>query len=106
VVRATITTTTAGEERRLILAKRSGGSRHSSDPLHSLRAAHRLWDDGRYPEIRLIKNCSVEINLTNRKINIIKGRKVITVVTNIPFAILRRIAIEVEVLDAQTRDQG
>jgi hypothetical protein len=57
----------------------------------------------------VIKDCHVEINLTQRKINIIKGSKAITVAANIPFAILRRIATEVELLggvNANPTDKG
>lgn len=76
------------------MKRRSGGSQ--SDPLYALRAAHRLWDDGRYPQLKEIKNCSVEINLTQRKINVIKGRKVINVAANLPLAVLKRIVKELE----------
>lgn len=67
-----------------------------SDPLYALRAAHRLWHDGRYPSIVEIKNCSVEINLTTRKINVIKGKKVINVAVNLPLTVLKRTIKELE----------
>lgn len=77
-------------------ARSQSKDRHQSDPMYALRAAHRLWDDCRYPHIAEIKNCNVEINLNSRKINIVKGRKIICIAANLPLTVLKRTIKELE----------
>jgi hypothetical protein len=65
--------------------------------LYDLRAAHRLWDDGRYPDIKVITDCTVEINLTSRRVNIIKGPNIIIVIKGVPSKVLAQETMELEV---------